>query len=326
MEIFIDGDLKELLKDIIPGYIYGEQKVEKSLLRENLKKRFGGAFGFKCIAYNNNHYLSEITLFYNFTYKEAKDINNQENCTEDIYVEFIEYESRQEQDKDLYKYYDMYYFTILWLPTSCLGKVEECKKRIEQLPVKNNFTLHGLWPSYQNGSETHWCNVDNDIEIEIKDEELLDFMNKYYPGSYLSNEFIWGHEYNMHGYCYNQRNGFETNEYEYYFNKIKELYEQFNLGNMLVELYGDNIKGNKEINRNEIQDYLENKKFNKDTYLLVCTNITQDDINEIKPHLLEIRIRFDLDFKLLKNETDASEFDCPQKFYVYFLDKSDDIS
>jgi len=219
MEIFIDGDLKELLKDIIPGYIYGEQKVEKSLLRENLQKRFGGVFGFKCIAYNNNYYLSEITLFYNFTYKEAKDINNQENCTEDIYVEFIEYESRQEQDKDLYKYYDMYYFTILWLPTSCLGKVEECKKRIEQLPVKNNFTLHGLWPSYQNGTETYWCNGDNDIKIEIKDKELLDFMNDYYTGSYHSKEYLWGHEYNKHGYCYNQRKELDPNEYEYYFKK-----------------------------------------------------------------------------------------------------------
>ena len=218
----------------------------------------------------------------------------------------------------------MYYFTILWLPTTCLDKGEECKERIKKLP-KNQFTVHGLWPSYQNGSETHWCNVDNDIEIEIKDEELLDFMNKYYPGSYLSNEFIWGHEYNIHGYCYNQRNGLETNEYEYYFNKIKELYEQFNLGNMLVELYGDNIKGNKEINRNEIQDYLENKKFNKDTYLLVCTNITYEN-NSVYTYLLEIRIRLDLKFETIGNETDVSEFDCPQKFYVYFLDKSDDIS
>ena len=31
-----------------------------------------------------------------------------------------------------------------------------------------------------------------------------------------------------------------------------------------------------------------------------------------------MRIRYDLDFNLLKNETDKCEFDCPEIFYAQF--------
>ena len=74
-----------------------------------------------------------------------------------------------------------------------------------------------------------------------------------------------------------------------------------------------------KIVRKEVEDYLETKGFSRDTYKSVCTNITQNNGTEINPHILEIRIRYDLDFKLLPNETDVSEFDCPEFFYAQFL-------
>ena len=54
-------------------------------------------------------------------------------------------------------------------------------------------------------------------------------------------------------------------------------------------------------------------------YLIVYTNITQNNGTEINPHILEIRIRYDLEFNLLSNSTDKSEFDCPEIFYAQFL-------
>ena len=98
------------------------------------------------------------------------------------------------------------------------------------------------------------------------------------------------------------------------------MYEQYDFANIFINLYKDKITpGDMEINRKDVEKYFESKGFPKDTYLLVCTNITQKNEDEIKPHLLEIRIRFDLDFNILKNETDVSEFDCPDLFYAQFL-------
>ena len=85
-------------------------------------------------------------------------------------------------------------------------------------------------------------------------------------------------------------------------------------------MYKDRIKpGEMEINRNELENYFDSKGFAKDTYVIVCTNITDTNSTIVNPHLLEIRIRFDLDFNILKNETDVSEFDCPEIFYAQFL-------
>ena len=58
----------------------------------------------------------------------------------------------------------------------------------------------------------------------IKNKELLNFMNKYWLSCYHANEYFWGHEYNKHGYCYNQRKGYDVNDYEKYFQKSKEMF------------------------------------------------------------------------------------------------------
>ena len=97
------------------------------------------------------------------------------------------------------------------------------------------------------------------------------------------------------------------------------MYLDNDFANIFIDIYKDKIEpGDMQINRKEVENYFDNKGFSKDTYLLVCTNITNKD-GEINPHILEIRIRYDLDFNLLKNETDKSEFDCPELFYAQFL-------
>ena len=76
--------------------------------------------------------------------------------------------------------------------------------------------------------------------------------------------------------------------------------------------------GDKTVNRTELEIYLNKTGISKDTYQIVCQNVT-DNLGKISPNLLEIRIRFDLDFNLLKNGSDPSEFDCPTLFNVLFL-------
>ena len=311
-------NVKNLLNELFPGIFPGDRKLNKTYIDEKLDQMFGkGTYALTCIKYEDKYYLNEMRLKLDLEFNLTSKGRTNSNCPEEIYAEFIEVEGPQKQAEGFYETYDMYFFTILWLGTTCHMKGEQCYENIGAVP-KNIFTVHGLWPNYRNGTLADWCNGKNDIEIEIYDEELSEFMDTHYVSGYHTNPYFWGHEYNKHGYCYNQRNNLDPQNYEIYFKIIKDLYNQYNFANIFLDIYKDRIQpGDMEINRKEVEKYFDNKGLSKDTYLLVCTNITQN--TTVNPHLLEIRIRFDLDMNLLKNETDVSEFDCPELFYAQFL-------
>ena len=326
VELYNNYNLKDFMKEIHPEIFPGLNKLNKTYILEMLNERYGiGTYSLTCnqigdVKGNDLFFLYEIRLKLNMSFFNTTDGKTLDNCPEEIYAEFIEVEGPQEQAIGFNETYDMYFFTILWLGTTCLMKGELCFERIANVP-KNAFTIHGLWPNYRNGTILlEWCNGKNDIEIEINDRELSSFMNQYYVSGYHTEEYFWGHEYNKHGYCYMQRNGFDVYDYEKYFNLTKNLFIKYDLANIFIDIYKYEIEpGNKQINRDIFESYFESKGLSKDTYLLVCTNITNEFNGEVQPHLLEIRIRFDLDFNLLKNATDVSEFDCPQLFYAHFL-------
>ena len=311
-------NVKNLLNELFPGIFPGDKKLNKTYIDEKLDQMFGrGTYALTCIKYEDKYYLNEMRLKLDLEFNLTSKGRTTSNCPEEIYAEFIEVEGPQKQAEGFYETYDMYFFTILWLGTTCHMKGEQCYENIGAVP-KNIFTVHGLWPNYRNGTLADWCNGKNDIEIEIYDQELSEFMDTHYVSGYHTNPYFWGHEYNKHGYCYNQRNNLDPQNYEIYFKVVKDLYNKYNFANIFLDIYEDRIQpGDMEINRKEVEKYFENKGFSKDTYLLVCTNITQN--TTVNPHLLEIRIRFDLDMNILKNETDKSEFDCPELFYAQFL-------
>ena len=311
-------NVKNLLNELFPGIFPGDKKLNKTYIDEKLDQMFGrDTYALTCIKYEDKYYLNEMRLKLDLEFNLTSKGRTTSNCPEEIYAEFIEVEGPQKQAEGFYETYDMYFFTILWLGTTCHMKGEQCYENIGLVP-KNIFTVHGLWPNYRNGTLADWCNGKNDIEIEIYDQELSEFMDTHYVSGYHTNPYFWGHEYNKHGYCYNQRNNLDPQNYEIYFKVVKDLYNKYNFANIFLDIYEDRIQpGDMEINRKEVEKYFENKGFSKDTYLLVCTNITQN--TTVNPHLLEIRIRFDLDMNILKNETDKSEFDCPELFYAQFL-------
>ena len=319
VDLYYQFNLKDFLKEIHPGIFAGERKLNKDHILNKLEERYGkGTYAITCIKFENKYYLSEVRLKLDLNFELTTLGKTIDNCPEEIYAEFIEVEGPQKQAEGFYKEYDMYFFTILWLGTTCHMKGEQCYENIKVVP-KNIFTMHGLWPNLRNGTLADWCNGKNDIEIEIKDETLSEFMNTHYISGYHTNAYFWGHEYNKHGYCYMQRKELDVYDYEYYFNIARKMYLDNDFANIFFDIYKDKIEpGDMQINRKEVENYFDNKGFPKDTYLLVCTNITNKE-GEVNPHILEIRIRYDLDFKLLKNETDKSEFDCPELFYAQFL-------
>ena len=98
------------------------------------------------------------------------------------------------------------------------------------------------------------------------------------------------------------------------------MFLQYDFDNIFNNMYKDRIEpGDMEINRKEVENYFNSKGFAKDIYVIVCTNITDTNITKVNPHLYEIRIKFDMEFNILKSETDVSGFDCPEIFYAQFL-------
>ena len=321
VDLYFEYNVKDLLKELFPGIFAGNRRLNKTYIYDKLKDRFGkGTYAMTCFKYEDKFWLNEIKLKLDMDFRNDSIGDTDDNCPEEIYAEFLEVEGPQKQAADgFYEEYDMYFFTILWLGTTCKMKGELCYEIIEPVP-KNTFSLHGLWPNLRNGTLADWCNGKNDIEIEIHDKDLLDFMNTHYVSGYHTNEYFWGHEYNKHGYCYNKRKNLGVENYELYFTVIKDMFQHYKFENMFLDIYKDRIEsGDFLINRKDVEEYFQNKGFDPDTYLIVCTNITENNGTVVNPHILEIRIRFDLKFQILHNETDASEFDCPEQFYAQFL-------
>ena len=308
-----------LFKEFYNGIFPGEQKLNKTYLMSKLNEKFGNnTYALSCLKINEKYYFNEIRFKFDLEFNLINEGLIIDDCPEEFSVEFLENEGPQKQAAiGFNESFDIYFFTILWLGTTCKIKGEQCYNNIKDVP-KNIFTIHGLWPNYKNGTLADWCNGKNDIEIDIKDKSLLDYMSTYYISGYHTNAYFWGHEYNKHGYCYNQRNNIDVNDYEKYFEKAKELYIKYNLSDIFINMFNNTIApGDRTVNRTELEIYLNETGIAKDTYQIVCQNVT-DNSGKIFPNLLEIRIRFDLEFNLLRNESGHSEFDCPSLFNVSF--------
>ena len=320
IDLYNKNNFSNLFKEFYNGIFAGEQKLNKTYLTSKLNAKFGNnTYELNCLKINEKYYFKEIKFKLDLKFDLINDTIINDDCPDEFYAEFLENEGPQKQAATGFnESYDIYFFTVLWLGTTCKIKGEQCFNNIKNVP-KNIFTIHGLWPNYKNGTLADWCNGKNDIEIDIKNKSLLDYMNTYYISGYHTNEYFWGHEYNKHGYCYNQRNNIDVNDYEKYFEKAKELYINYNLSNIFINMFNNTIApGDKTVNRTELEIYLNKTGIGQDTYQIVCQNAT-DNSGKVSPNLLEIRIRFDLDFNLLKNGSDPSEFDCPTLFNVLFL-------
>ena len=321
MRIYDDKSVKVILKDFKKDLFPGIHEIQMDELNEYLNIMYGKNHHYlTCKNFNGKYFLYEIRLYFRFNeiWRDSKSESG--NCTDKIYIEYLDVEGPQEEDGNLYKNYDMYYFTISWLNTFCQIKGPQCYDNIKN--VKNKFTIHGLWPylkNLENINSLKWCNGKNDIYIDIKNEELFNFTNQSFIHGYHTNEYFWGHEYNKHGYCYNKRNNFNVNDTEIYFQKINDIFVENKFDDIFIDFFDNKIEtGDIPINRTEFENFLEIKGFPKDSYLIVCENITILNENLTYPHILEMRIRYDLDFNLFINENDKSEFDCPDIFYAQF--------
>ena len=293
--------------------------MNKTYLLSKLDERYSiNSYYLYCKKFENKYYLDEIRFKLDMEFNFTSEGNFTDNCPQEFMVEIMERpREKYETNEEVWMTYDMYVFSMFFQTTTCRKKGFACYIAIENFP-KKMWTIHGLWPNYKNGTISDWCNGDNDIDIKIKNQSLYDYMKIYWPGLFRTNEGFWGHEYNRHGYCYNQRFNINVNNYEQFFLKGIEIYEKYDLGNIFINMYDKNLpKGDNKISRTKLEGYLKTKGIERDEYLLICENITINNKNY--SYIYEMRIRFDLDFNLYKNETEKLKNECPEEFMAEFL-------
>mmetsp|Transcript_14013 Transcript_14013/g.39616 ORF Transcript_14013/g.39616 Transcript_14013/m.39616 type:complete len:194 (-) Transcript_14013:383-964(-) len=115
-------------------------------------------------------------------------------------------------------------YTMTWPGTFCEEK--RCTKE------PNYFTVHGLWPNYENGKWPAFCNSSYPFNVD-EIEDILPTMNKIWPDVLSSHNgnWLWSHEWSKHGTCAKPvLNG----EHEY-FSKALALYDVLNPTEVFIQ-------------------------------------------------------------------------------------------
>ena len=315
--------LKIFFHNIYKGFLPREQKVNKTFLIEKLNQlKFpNSSYTLFCREIANEFYLEEIKFKLDLNFKPITDANGTETCPEEFMLEILDGPKKTgKDDLRIINNYEVYTLSIFFQTGTCKKEGYHCYNKIENFP-RNKWTMHGLWPNYKNVTDIpEWCNGKNDIEIEIKNGTLYDYMKTYWPGLYNTNERFWEYEYNKHGYCYNKRNNIDVKEYEPYFSKAISLYEKYDLKNIFINMFDKNLeRGDKLITEEQFDKYFETIGIKKGSFFLICNFIKIN--NEIIPYISEIRIRFYLNFSLYIDDKNKDKIYniCPDKFFVEFL-------
>lgn len=118
--------------------------------------------------------------------------------------------------------FDYFLLTREWPGTFC--REYQCRQQPANTSV---FTIHGLWPQYQNESWPEWCDPENKFDIDaVKD--LLDQMNIEWPMLYMPD--FWQHEWDRHGTC---ALSVFSSQHEYFESTLK-LHEKYDLQDALA--------------------------------------------------------------------------------------------
>eukprot|EP00892_Ulva_mutabilis_P006178 jgi/Ulvmu1/3932/UM018_0155.1 len=102
------------------------------------------------------------------------------------------------------------YFLLVrsWDPSVC--EYRHCKDS-----VSSRFTIHGLWPEYNDGSWPQFCAEQPFSEENV--EDLLPVLRREWPSLFTKNASFWRHEWLKHGTCAEKLCSLLTNEHAFFF-------------------------------------------------------------------------------------------------------------
>ena len=229
---------------------------------------------------------------------------------------------KKKNEIDMAKEYDFFNFAFQNPRLYCYSykkDIEYCLNKTTQ--YKNNkLTIHGLWPSIINKLvkeiKFYNCNTGTEIQVKIDDRDFYEKkMNKYWPSSLQNNTDFWTHEYNKHGYCYNQRNQISVYNYTHYFKKTVEIFEQKNISNLLTIISPEKSQDLVfKYNKTDFVNLVKNKT--GATPYLFCAKYKDMNI------VYEIEFALSLNFSYITNDNMVKEIDnvCPDSEIVFKFD------
>ncbi|XP_029159421.1 ribonuclease Oy isoform X2 [Nylanderia fulva] len=130
--------------------------------------------------------------------------------------------------------FDVLIFTQLWPMTACFIWKENSEKHSCLLPKRDEWTIHGIWPTKYNTKGPEFCNSSlpfnasalAPLQDELK-ENWIDIQNGSEPYTF------WKHEWNKHGTCAVVIKAL-NNEYKYFQEGLK-LHDTYNMINVLAK-------------------------------------------------------------------------------------------
>jgi ribonuclease T2 len=142
--------------------------------------------------------------------------------------------------KSTQREFDYFALSLQWPPTFCRRTRHCCSSnaccRGSNAPTE--FTIHGLWPDYNDGTWPACCTTQSDFD-EKEISSLLDPMNKYWPSLSCGSPTnchggrgsFWGHEWEKHGTC---SSPVTHDEYSYFLTTLN-VYFKHNVTRVLNE-------------------------------------------------------------------------------------------
>ncbi len=188
--------------------------------------------------------------------------------------------------------YDYYVFSRSWVPGFCEFNTQGL---CQNGTIGNKFTIHGLWPTWNNGSWPQYCcqetldhqsmsNILNDLDSHWSDNGDIDWK-------------LWTHEWQKHGTCA-IGNPFINNSNDYF---IMGLWLEMRL-NVNYKLLTSNITPSYNIS------YPKSDLVNLLGASLVCKKKDDKDI------ITEIRNHISLDFHNIEPLSD--DLSCGENPYL----------
>ena len=131
----------------------------------------------------------------------------------------------------------IYVYAYSWTPGFCHNQnYPGCKEPLSYWGT--NFTLHGLWPQYQENGYPDTCTMepyDTTIPQQIGEETMLQYWpDVQYDINSSSYDSFWVHEWTKHGTCSG------LSQYEY-FNNALELTFNIPTPSILYDAIGKNM-------------------------------------------------------------------------------------
>jgi ribonuclease T2 len=176
-------------------------------------------------------------------------------------------------------------FTQFYIPPYCNSTIGN-PACINAVDMSIEFSIHGLWPEYNNKSYPSYCNHTAKFDLN-KLRPLEMYLNDYWSSYEGSNPSFWKHEYLKHATCFPNVTELQ------FFNDTLNLYNTIDTNSFFQK----HVVPNKMYNRTQLE-----KTFNGKFH---CGHISNfENITTITPSKMIIQIWkcFDLSLK---------EFTCP---------------